>query len=269
VVGSQHLADVRPTRQSEMRSLTPGTPQSSSEAGSSRGPLVLEAPDGGARDLPAESLGDHVMVAAHVRRVTSRSTGGEPGVLEAPGATRLVETPRTQASVTSDPADRSTRRRGCENEATSRRSGLGRWRSCSARPRSAIVPPVVEEPSSSVASRLWDEADRVASSRLVDAEGRAALATARRLARIDASGLREAVRALEGLHDQLDVIEVTEGLVREAGGLAEQLGLRGYDAVHRASVRLVADAETVLATGTQRLLVAARARGLATADLTG
>jgi len=41
---------------------------------------------------------------------------------------------------------------------------------------SAIVPIVIEEPSSKVASRLWDEADRVVSSCLVYAEGRAASA---------------------------------------------------------------------------------------------
>lgn len=134
---------------------------------------------------------------------------------------------------------------------------------------SAIVPIVVEEASSTVASRLWDEADRVVSSRLVYAEARAALAMARRIDRIDESGLREAVDDFESLHDQLDVIEVTEGLVREAGGLAEQLSLRGYDAVHLASARLVDDAELVLATGDQSLLVAARTIGLATADLTG
>ena len=133
---------------------------------------------------------------------------------------------------------------------------------------SAIVPIVIDEPSSAVASRLWDEADRVVSSRLVYAEGRAALAMARRLDRIDERELREAVDNFESLHDQLDVIEVTEGLIREAGGLAEQLSLRGYDAVHLASVRLVDDAEVVLAAGDQSLLVAARAIGLSTADLT-
>jgi len=133
---------------------------------------------------------------------------------------------------------------------------------------SAIVPVVIDEPSSMVASRLWDEADRVVSSRLVYVEGRAALAMAHRLDRIDEAELREAVDTFESLHDQLDVIEVTEGLLREAGGLAEQLSLRGYDAVHLASARLVDDAEMVLATGDQSLLVAARALGLATTDLT-
>ena len=133
---------------------------------------------------------------------------------------------------------------------------------------SAIVPIVIDEPSSAIAARLWDEADRVVSSRLVYAEGRAALAMARRLDRIDERELREAVDDFESLHDQLDVIEVTEGLVREAGGLAEQMNLRGYDAVHLASARLVDDAEMVLAAGDHTLLVAARAIGLSTADLT-
>lgn len=131
----------------------------------------------------------------------------------------------------------------------------------------AIVPIVIEEPSSMMASRLWDEADRVVSSRLVYAEGRAALAMARRLDRIGERGLREAVDDFESLHDQLDVIEITEGLIRDAGGLAEQLNLRAFDAVHLASARLVDDSEMVLAAGDQSLIAAARALGIATADL--
>ncbi|MGH9124211.1 MAG: type II toxin-antitoxin system VapC family toxin [Acidimicrobiales bacterium] len=133
---------------------------------------------------------------------------------------------------------------------------------------SALVPIVIEEPSSIVASRLWDEADRVVSSRLIYAEGRAALAMARRMDRIDERGLRDAVDEFDSLHDQLDVIEVTERLVRDAGALAEQLSLRGYDAVHLASARVVDDQDLVLAAGDQGLLAAARALGMATADLT-
>jgi hypothetical protein len=127
---------------------------------------------------------------------------------------------------------------------------------------------VIEEPSSAVASRLWDEADRVVSSRLVYAEGRAALAMAHRMDRIDERGLRTAVDGFEALHEQLDMVEVTGGLIREAGGLAEQLGLRGYDAVHLASARLVDDAEMVLAAGDRSLRAAAQVLGIATADLT-
>ncbi len=132
---------------------------------------------------------------------------------------------------------------------------------------SAIVPIVIEEPSSTVASRFWDEADRVVSSRLIYAEGRAALAMARRMNRIGDRGLRDAVEQFETLHDQLDLIEVTEGVVRDAGALAERLSLRGYDAVHLASARLVNDPEMVLAASDQSLLVSARTLGIATAPL--
>ena len=133
---------------------------------------------------------------------------------------------------------------------------------------SAILPIVIEEPSSPAASRLWEEADRVVSSRLVYAEGRAALAMAHRMNRLDQRALRAGVEEFEALYDQLDAVEVTEDLVREAGALAERLGLRGYDAVHLASAHLVDDSEMVFAAGDRELLAAAQALGLATADLT-
>ena len=132
---------------------------------------------------------------------------------------------------------------------------------------SALLPIVIEEPTSANASRLWDDADRVVSSRLVYVEGRAALAMARRMDRLDERQLRTAVEDFEAVHKQLDFIEVTENLVGEAGALAEQFGLRGYDAVHLASARLLNDPELVLAAGDQTLLGAARAAGIATADL--
>jgi predicted nucleic acid-binding protein len=132
---------------------------------------------------------------------------------------------------------------------------------------SALLPIVIEEPTSATASRLWDDADRVVSSRLVYVEGRAALAMARRMDRLDEHQLRTAVEDFEAVHEQLDFIEVTENLVGEAGALAEQFGLRGYDAVHLASARLLNDPELVLAAGDQTLLGAARAAGIATADL--
>lgn len=132
---------------------------------------------------------------------------------------------------------------------------------------SAIVPIIIEEPSSLAASRLWDEADRVVSSRLVYAEGRAALAMARRLDRVDDYELRTAVQAFESLYQQLDIVEVTENLVRDAGSLAEQFALRGYDAVHLASAQLVHDSDMVIAAGDQNLIKAAQALGIATSNL--
>ncbi len=132
---------------------------------------------------------------------------------------------------------------------------------------SAIVPIIIEEPSSPVASRLWDEAERVVSCRLVYAEGRAAFAMARRLNRVDDDELRAAVQDLESLYQQLDIVEVTDSLVRNAGSLAERFALRGYDAVHLASAQVVHDPDLVLAAGDQNLMRAARTLGIATSKL--
>lgn len=132
---------------------------------------------------------------------------------------------------------------------------------------SALLPIVIEEPTSATASRLWDEADRVVSSRLVYVEGRAALAMARRMDRLDQRQMRTAVEDFEAVGEQLDFIEVTENLVGAAGALAEQFGLRGYDAVHLASAQQLNDPELVLAAGDHALLDAARVVGIATADL--
>jgi predicted nucleic acid-binding protein len=133
---------------------------------------------------------------------------------------------------------------------------------------SALVPLIVEEPGSQIAARLWDEADVVVSSRLVYPEGRAALAMALGTKRVDEPQLRTAVDAFDGLYEQLHIVDLTQTLARSAGAFAEQFALRGYDAVHLASVHTVADSDVVLAAGDQRLLTAARTLGMATADLT-
>lgn len=132
---------------------------------------------------------------------------------------------------------------------------------------SAIVPIVIEEASSHAACRLWDDADRVLSSRLVYAEGRAALAMARRMDRLEEDELRTAVQDFESLHEQLDLVEVTPALVHDAGSLAERFALRGYDAVHLASAQLVQDPDLVIAAGDLGILKAAQALGIATSNL--
>jgi hypothetical protein len=133
---------------------------------------------------------------------------------------------------------------------------------------SAVLPIVIEEPSSQIASRLWGEADRVVSSRLVYPEGRAALAMAFRMNRIDELELHAVISEFEVLYTQLDIVEVTKELVRSAGAMAQQSGLRGYDAVHLASLQAVGDSELVLAAGDQNLVDAAQVLGIATANLT-
>ncbi|MCL4445708.1 MAG: type II toxin-antitoxin system VapC family toxin [Actinobacteria bacterium] len=128
---------------------------------------------------------------------------------------------------------------------------------------SALVPILIEEPCSLAAALLWDEADRVISSRVAYAEARAALAMARRSNRVNDDELRKVVDDFELLHEQLDIVEVNDRLIRDAGSLADQFGLRAYDAVHLASARVVQDPDLVLAAGDQNLLRAAQGLGFA------
>ncbi|MHB1782768.1 MAG: type II toxin-antitoxin system VapC family toxin [Acidimicrobiales bacterium] len=132
---------------------------------------------------------------------------------------------------------------------------------------SAVVPLLVDEPASERACLLWDQAERIAVSRLLYAEGRAALAMASRTGRISRSGLRRSVDGLERLCSQTDVVEPSQAVVRRAGALAEAHGLRGYDAVHLASAETLADVEVVLVAGDGALCRAASALGIAVGPL--
>jgi len=127
---------------------------------------------------------------------------------------------------------------------------------------SSIVPLLIEEPGSETAGRLWDEADRLVSIRLVYAEAHAALAQAARGGRVDQRHLRRAVTDLLGLYGQLDLVEITDALVRKAGSLAETHALRGYDALHLAAAESVKDNEIVFASGDANLCQAAADLGM-------
>jgi predicted nucleic acid-binding protein len=123
---------------------------------------------------------------------------------------------------------------------------------------------VVSEPGSEDAIAAWDEADNVVSSLLLYPEARAAIGRAARSHRLDARALRAARSQLDRLWSEIDRIELTERLAREAGRLAELHALRAYDAVHLASLQSVEDRETVLVSADRALLDAARSQGFAT-----
>ncbi len=116
---------------------------------------------------------------------------------------------------------------------------------------------------------LWDRADLLVSSQLVYAEARAALAAAARAGRIDESTHVTAVAALEDLYAQLRIIAIDEPLARQAGDLAGQHALRGYDAVHLACALNVEGDDVLLATWDNDLNSAARATGQLIANDTG
>jgi predicted nucleic acid-binding protein len=86
---------------------------------------------------------------------------------------------------------------------------------------------------------------------------------ARRLDRIDARTLRSAVRAIDALYAELRVVGLDEGLAQLAGELAEDHGLRGYDAVHLASAISLGDDELVAVTWGRDLAAAVSECGYA------
>lgn len=116
---------------------------------------------------------------------------------------------------------------------------------------------------------LWDRADLLVSSQLVYPEARAALAAASRAGRFDESIHVSAVATLEDLYAQLRIVAIDEPLARQAGDLATEHALRGYDAVHLACALHLEGEDILLATWDDALNSAARATGRLIANETG
>jgi predicted nucleic acid-binding protein len=125
------------------------------------------------------------------------------------------------------------------------------------------MPLIIEEPSTPICQRLWNDTSRVASVRLLYAEASAALARAHRVARLTTTQLDEAIVALDAIVAEVDHVEVTDQLVRTAGTLARMHGLRGYDAVHLSAGTFILDSDVAFVTGDSSLAAAALAQGFA------
>lgn len=132
---------------------------------------------------------------------------------------------------------------------------------------SAIVPLLIEETGTEVASEFWDRADRVVSVRLAHVEARAALAHAARIGRISPHQLRSTTQDLDNLLSQLALVDIDDDLISEAGDLAEMQALRAYDAVHLAAAWRINDRDVVVVAGDRALLAAAKTVGLAVAAI--
>lgn len=125
----------------------------------------------------------------------------------------------------------------------------------------------MEEPGTPRAADLWTGAEARISARVLHVESAAALGLAQRLGRITARQLGLALRPLDTLLGDLDLVEVTPDLTTTAAaGLAISQRLRGYDALHCAAGLSVASDRTVVATGDADLLAAWRRLGLTTAN---
>jgi predicted nucleic acid-binding protein len=131
---------------------------------------------------------------------------------------------------------------------------------------SAFVLLLIDEPTSQACRRFWSDTDVVVSSRLLYVETAAALAQARRLARLTEDEHLRCRLRLEQMWSAMDVIEADEQVVTRAAELAQRLSLRGYDAVHCASAEQLDDDDAVAASGDQRLLTAWLELDMATYD---
>jgi predicted nucleic acid-binding protein len=130
---------------------------------------------------------------------------------------------------------------------------------------SALIPLMIDEPSSAICQQLWNSATRVVSARLLYPEARAALARAERTQRLTRRQHTAAIADLDSIIDEVDHIELTAALAHVAGDLAQRYALRGYDAVHLAAAAAVADDDVVLATGDADLATATNAIGISVA----
>ncbi len=107
---------------------------------------------------------------------------------------------------------------------------------------SSLVKLYVAEAGSDAVRRLVDKADIVATATIAYPEARAALARRRREGDLPPRAVAAAKRALDDDWAKYLTVDVTPGLCREAGALAERHALRGYDSVHLAAFLAVARA---------------------------
>ncbi len=100
---------------------------------------------------------------------------------------------------------------------------------------SALVKLYVRERGSARTRRMIDRAEAVATSMVAYAEARAAFARLQREKRTSAKLHRARVAQLDRDWDRYALVELTTAVARQAGALAEEHGLRGFDAIHLAS----------------------------------
>ena len=100
---------------------------------------------------------------------------------------------------------------------------------------SALVKIYVQETRSADVRENAKQAEGLATSRIAYAEARAAFARKRREQGLSRADYRSVVDDLDQDWNDYFIVDVSEGLVRAAGILAENHALRGADAIHLAS----------------------------------
>jgi len=134
---------------------------------------------------------------------------------------------------------------------------------------SAIVPLLIDEPSTARCTAAWDEAPYVVSSAIAFVEVHAALAQARRQGRLDDISHRRAIADFDPIWEDMVQVPVDGAVIRHAATLSASHALRGYDAVHCATALAVASDDFVAVSGDRDLLRAWSDLGIATIDTAG
>ena len=127
---------------------------------------------------------------------------------------------------------------------------------------SALVPLLIEEPTSASFDDLWRSAEKITSTRLLFVETASTLERARRADRISRSGVSAALERLEEMWREMVVIELNQPLMLQAAVLASNFGLRGFDAVHCAAAFGLDDDDVIAASSDSRLNEAWSSLGL-------
>ena len=105
---------------------------------------------------------------------------------------------------------------------------------------SALVKLYVAEPESAQVRRLIARAKSVCTHLIGYAEICAAFGRAQRMGRVEATALPGVLEDFERDWQNMEIVGVSEALVRRAGHVAVQFGLRGYDSVHLAAAETLA-----------------------------
>jgi uncharacterized protein len=134
---------------------------------------------------------------------------------------------------------------------------------------SALVPLLIDEPTSPVCTDVWESVDVLVSTRLVEIEAATALQQANRLLRISGADLTTALAWLDGFMTDLDLLDINADLVRAARRCAELVPLRGFDAVHCAAGLTIANEPgAIVVSGDRQLLAAWQHFGAEVVDVT-
>ena len=130
---------------------------------------------------------------------------------------------------------------------------------------SSLVKLYVEETDSEKINSIANKAAVISTSKIAYAEARSAFARKQREGGFSVSILRKVVEDFNKDWESYFLIEVTDGLIRFAGDMAEKYLLRGFDSIHLASavnLKNKINADTYFSSHDTRLNQAAEREGM-------